>query len=328
MLTLRPFRNTDSRIVSELWQRKSQELPGFFTPMSVEMFERHILDNVLFDREGFLLLFEGDLPVGFIHASFPPNEDWDDRRFDVGIIYPPVVPAFPQLQEALDLLVTGAERYLLSRGAAIWFVGGTANASPFYNGLYGPCSAEGVLQRDKAVVELFCRRGYKKGLSSRLYRILLDHYLNPVEPRVREIKRKFKFQRMPHWTPVSWWDANCGRQFNVMEWNVFDPQTGAATGRPIAGAVIYRMLTDINDNDLNAIPFALSFIGVDNAYLRRGIGTALFSRLGDDLLSEIILPIEIHSLVSEDNERLSHFLLSQGFKEVSENRLLSFLKRV
>ncbi|MBQ1454982.1 MAG: hypothetical protein IIZ25_03940 [Thermoguttaceae bacterium] len=292
------------------------------------MFEQHILDNVLFDREGFLLLFEDDLPVGFIHASFPPNEDWDDRRFDIGILYPPVVPVFPRLQEALDLLVTAAERYLLSRGAARWFVGGMANASPFYNGLYGPCSAEGVLQRDKAVVELFRRRGYKECLSSGLYRIWLDHYLSPVKPRIREVQRKFLFQRMSHWTPVNWWDANCGRKFNVIEWNVFDRQTGAVAGRPIAGAVIHRMSTDINDSDLNAVPLTLSFIGVDNSYLRQGIGTFLFMRLSDDCLAREVLPIEIHSLVSEDNQRLSNFLLKQGFKEVSENRLLSFLKEV
>lgn len=327
-LVMRPFRNTDRRIISELWQRKSREFPAFFTPMSVERFERHILENALFDREGFLLLFDDDRPVGFIHASFAPNDTGDDRSFRTGVLYPPVVPLIPQLREALDTLVLGAEKYLISRGACRWFAGGLANVSPFYNGLYGPCCAEGVLLQDTPVIELFRRHGYFEFCPSRLYRIRLDHYLTPLTDRIREIRRRFAIRKMSCWTPVNWWDANCGRNFESIEWNVFDQQVNPM-GQPIAGAVIHKMLPVADDDeDPNVVSVILSYIGVHSRYLRQGIGTSLFSRVCDDCLGDVILPIEMHAIVSGNDERLSNFLKSQGFEEVEENRLLSFRKDV
>ena len=80
-LQIRPFRNTDSPRIAEVWCAQPAQR-GLAQPMSAMLFEEHVVAKPYFDRNGLLVAREGDHVVGFVHAAFGPAEDHQQLASD------------------------------------------------------------------------------------------------------------------------------------------------------------------------------------------------------------------------------------------------------
>lgn len=330
MLTLRPYCNADSHLILDLWSEKVEENPDFFAPLTMDVLESQVLGNILFDPTGFLLAFDGAETVGFLHASYAPNQRGSDINPTTGILFAPVIRnRHSRRDEIARGLIFAGERYLLSRGVSQWSVGGYASASPFWTGLYGRCNPEGINESEKNLLEIFPQLGYQPFDRSRLFRFDSTEFEPSSGAHYAEIKRQYIVRRMPAWIAPTWWDANIFRNFLTTEWNVF-PRTDRLTYPPaIAGALIHRMIVptrSIVDDGSETVHLLLSYIGVAEQVLRQGIGSYLFSSIVNELLAGEVLPLVIDTLVPERDERLAAFFIRQGYQEFGSVR--SFYKRV
>lgn len=328
MLTLRPFCNADCHQILRLWEKKSREFPDFFVPMAMETLESQILGNVLFDPAGLILAFEGTDAVGFLHASFSPDPNGDGPSTTSGILFSPILdPAAPNRAEVAAELIAAGEQYLLSREARRWYVGGYANASPFYTGLYGRCNPEGILASDELIIATLNNTGYRPLGRSRLFRLNLSDYRPTINQKMHEAHRRCTVRKMPNPTAPNWWEANIYRNFLSSEWNVFLRDDRSPFPEPVAGALFHRMQKSLytpRTEDDDIVHLILSYIGVAENELRNGIASLLFSVVVGDILSEEFLPVAVDTIVPEEDERLAAFLQKQGFAETEQVR--SFFK--
>lgn len=329
MLTLRPFCNADAHFILHLWADKVRNAPEFYTPMSMDTLESQILGNTLFDPRGLIIAFSNHNAVGFIQASFCPDPSGAGPRRGVGILYSPIIhSACPDAQETAKALILAGEQYLSHCGADRWYVGGCANASPFYTGLYGRVNPEGIYEKEDLILDTFLKLGYHPFGRSYRYQLDLANYRSPVSPRVHEAYRHYIVRKMPNWSAPNWWEANIYRNFRSIEWNVFSRTDNTVFPEPVAGALFHRMAQSLyvrsQDGDDDKIHLFLAYIGVVENHLRMGIGSMMFSCLVNEILSDEFLPVVVYTMVPEEDHRLASFLNHQNFQMIDAVR--SFYK--
>ena len=131
-------------------------------PVSPDLLEQLIFAKLYFDYAGLILAFQDDLPVGFAHAAFGPNEQQNAISFDLGVTSIVVVrPDCAEAEVAAGLLEQ-CEQYLRGRGAKVLYGGGIQPLNPFYLGLYGGSELPGVLDSDLVARHLFQSHGYQE----------------------------------------------------------------------------------------------------------------------------------------------------------------------
>ena len=319
MLSVRPFTNKDSGFIVEIWMEKSREYPDFFAPMSLDLLEGQVLGNPLFDAKGFLFVFDGDRPVGFIHAAFSPNPQGDDLSYETGILFSPIIrPGRGDREEIAETLILAGENYFRSHGTSRWYAGGYANGSPFYMGLYGRCNPEGIFVKDQFILETFYKLGYRLFAESRRFRLDLANFQSIISPKIYKASLKYIVRRIPCWKAPNWWTANIYRNFQTIEWNVFDRDNHTLFPELVAGALFHKMQKPIYSRffpDHNATHFILDYIGVVEGALRQGIASFLLTTIFNELKADSVLSIVIDSILEAQDERLANFLLSLGFEE-------------
>ncbi|MEX0586968.1 MAG: hypothetical protein WD176_10000, partial [Pirellulales bacterium] len=165
MIDYRPFRNTDSPLLVELWRRAAASRP-LVQPLSLALFEQLVLAKPYFDRRGLIVATEAGQPIGFAHAGFGPAADGSGSTTDTGsatqrgstclVVVPP-----PAAEEAISAeLLARCEAYLRGRGAMVLYGGSPDPFASFYLGLYGGSEAGGVPESDAAAQHLFRSASY------------------------------------------------------------------------------------------------------------------------------------------------------------------------
>jgi hypothetical protein len=79
---LRPFRNSDPPHLAEIWRSQPPQR-GLLQPVTPPLLEMGVFSKMAFDRQGLIVAERDGKPIGFVHASFGPDEA--GRRLDTSL---------------------------------------------------------------------------------------------------------------------------------------------------------------------------------------------------------------------------------------------------
>jgi hypothetical protein len=328
MLEVRHFQN---KLVGDwlaVWRKEAARFPDFLAPISQNVLETQILGNVLFDPEGLLIAYQDKTPVGVIHAAFGPNADHSDLSREIGILYAPIIRGDIAVDrtETATALISAAEAYFRGWQTRYYFVGGYAEASPFYTGLYGRTNPNGIDCSDTETLEVLRRMGYDPFRDSQIYRLVCAPFRPAITPKIQRVDNGVLVSRFTRSTEPTWWKSNIYRNFESEEWNLFPRK--AINGDPIGG-VVFRSMTMgsplCGPFERPESRFILDYIGVVGSKLRRGIASFLLTVALADL-SRYRPSFIVDTIVPNENIALACFLEANRFEKVAA--VTSFCKFV
>src|SRR3972149_8161579 len=206
MLTYRTFLNTDPPILTSLWRSRAGQ-PGALQPISPALLEQLVLAKPYFDYAGLILAFQNDLPVGFAHGGFGPNEQFTALSFDLGVISIVVVRPDCNEAEVAAGLLAQCEQYLRNHGAKVLYGGRVQPLNPFYLGLYGGSEFPGVLDSDSIAQNLFTSHGYHEIERTRIMQIELSGFESVIDRRQMQIRRQMVVEELFDAPARNWWEA-------------------------------------------------------------------------------------------------------------------------
>ncbi len=206
MIVYRSFRNTDPPGLAEVWRLSAPER-GFMQPMSVEVFERHVLSKPYFDRHGLIVAERDGRVMGFAHAGFGASEDLSTLSTQFGVVC--LIMVRPEAQRAGvgSELLARAEAYLRQAGSQVIYAGAVHPLDPFYLGLYGGSELPGVLDSLQAAHPFLIKRGYDE--VDRV--VVLERDLAEFRPLVdrnqMQIRRRTNVDAQFDPSSSTWWEA-------------------------------------------------------------------------------------------------------------------------
>lgn len=324
LLTIRPFRNSDSPAVLKIWAGRARLSPEHFRPLSMALLEQHVLGRPYFDRRGLLLAFDDGNPVGFAHAAFGPNRDHTDIDRSTGVVCMLMtLPEYENRCVAGNELLKASEKYLAEHGAKLVYGGAVRPAAPFYMGLYGGSEPIGVFESDTLAVELFRGAGYEAIHKTLLFRASLDNYVIPITAKTVPWRRKLTLSRTDLPKPEHWWEACMMCNFTWLKIQGRLPHDP----KPV-GSVVIRITDSIEMPDfrsLRAFPsdaptpsYPRSLVaGLMNIEIRedcrnKGLATYLMGEMIREAQKEFVSTFEAQA--DEDNAPLVALLKSLRWK--------------
>ncbi len=230
-IVYRTFRNSDPPHLVDIWRSQPPER-ALAQPMSIDVFDQLILAKQYFDPKGLIVACDGDLPVGFAHAAFGPNDDGSAIATEMGVTHLVMTRAHYQRRGIGRELLTRAEAYLRDRGAGVLYAGGIGHLNGFYLGMYGGSELPGVLDSSHAAQVLFRSAGYRE-----IDRTVVMHretatFRPPVDRRLMQWRRNATLRLVNDPPPRSWWEASTTVDFVHIrfELDLKQPAISAAAG--------------------------------------------------------------------------------------------------
>ena len=206
MSSFRPFQNSDPPWLAEIW--KSQPpMRGLMQPVTPALLELCVFSKPYFDHNGLIVAIDENKPVGFVHASFGPNEAQSELSTDLGTTQ--MLMVRPELR-GTDLpreLLVQSENYLRDRGAKVLYAGGIRPLDGFYLGLYGGSELPGVLASDRVLTEAALQLGYQEMTRVVILHRDLVRFRPPITREQRALRRDTSFQLEYLPTTTTWWEA-------------------------------------------------------------------------------------------------------------------------
>lgn len=206
MYRLRPFRNEDPPHLAEIWRSQPPER-GMLQPVSAPLLEHAVFSKMHFDRSGLIVATQDDVPIGFVHAGFGPNDQGTAIDTTFGTTHMLMLRAGHEDPKLVDELLAASEEYLRSRGATVTYVGGIKPLNSFYLGLYGGSEIPGVLQSNQLLHESCCRRGYSEAARVSILQCDLVRFRPPVSHKVRQLRRSTRVLESHDPIATNWWEA-------------------------------------------------------------------------------------------------------------------------
>ena len=235
-ITLRPFRNTDSPRIAEVWCAQPPQR-GLAQPMSSALFEEHVVAKPYFDRNGLIVACNDTHTLGFVHAAFGPADDHRQLSTDPGVILMLQVRPHENEHEVAAALIERAEEYLLQQGSTRLLAGGAPPLDPFYTGLYGGAELPGILASDERATTFFSAAGYQPARTIELYQRTLSGYRSPMDRQFLMLRRSTTITTNHCPKPRDWWDAwtkaTCERTLHAL----IDNATGAQLASVITWSI-------------------------------------------------------------------------------------------
>lgn len=206
MIQYREFLNCDSPAVVEIWRRQPS-LRGLAQPMTTALFDQHVLSKPYFDRQGLILAWDEDRPVGLIHAGFGPDETGAGLSHERGVICMLMAAPHERQSEISAELVQRGESYLRQQGAAEVLGGAVDPLNPFYWGLYGGTELPGALATDSLAQESFAAAGFGEFQKVLILQRGLSGFRPPVGRKQILARRNYVVEPQFDPAPESWWEA-------------------------------------------------------------------------------------------------------------------------
>jgi len=293
MLEIRPFRNFDPPLITELWRSRLPQ-HGLCPQVCCSLFEQLVFAKLYFDYAGLLLAFEDGRPVGFAHAGFGPNEAENDISTVLGTTC--LLLVRPDCDEArvADALLERCEQYLTGRGAKVLYGGGIHPLNPFYLGLYGGSELPGVLESDTVANEAFRERGYKEIDQVAVLRRDLTGFHPPVDRRQMQIRRQMMVEEIPYAEARSWWEACTLGEFHLMRFEL----SARGGENPIARAT-FRSLEAAGTAGVSRAVGLLD-LSVDEPLRRRGIAVFLVAEAFRQFIHQGITEVEAQCMAHNE----------------------------
>lgn len=295
MLTTRAFNNLDPPALLEIWRRKAISDPLHYRQLSMDFLQEHVLGLPYFDYEGLRLALENELPVGFAHAAFGPNDSGTNIDTGMGVIcLVMVVPDHPHPEKVIAALIADCEQYLKERGAKRIFGGASRPCAPFYMGLYGGSEPLGVFESDRSLFRAFSESNYKVLQKTIRFRLDLPGYQMPLTPAFAKWRRKLYIEYNTNPVAPHWWQACMMCRFQWVD--AFASESPG--GEPIAKAS-FRIM-NFGNEFFASRHASLMDIEVHEDYLRQGIATYLFGEAIKYLMNEEYVSI-LEAQAAEDD---------------------------
>ncbi|GAB6166964.1 hypothetical protein JCM19992_29640 [Thermostilla marina] len=307
-LTLRTFRNTDPPHLTRIWRESTREMADVACGTSPAMLERLVFGHLFFDPAGLIVAVRDDLPVGFAHAGFPPDESGKDVGGGAGVVCMIRIMPDEPIGETAVALLNACERYLAERGAEEVEGGLVTPHHPFYAGLYGGCVMPGIAETDRVARQAFEAAGYTVERTVDMYRCELESYVRPIDPRLVGLRATVELKVESEPAPKSRFEAACEAQFRRMRFRLYD----AGTKKPVAGLMIHEIECD----HCGELRTGILDMRVVPAKRNRGYGTLLLTEVLTQLRERFERegsPSCVDAVVDRRNEYVGRMLTRVGF---------------
>ncbi len=279
-------------------------------PISPHLLEQLVLAKPYFDDAGLILAFQNELPVGFAHAAFGPNEQLDALSFDLGVTLIVIVrPDCAEAEVAAGLLAR-CEQYLRQRGAKVLYGGGIQPLNPFYLGLYGGSELSGVLNTDTLTGQLFQTHGYHEIERIEIVEIELSGFEPVIDRRQMQIRRQMVVEEMFDAPTRNWWEACTLGEFELTRFEMV-PRGGG----PAVASATFRSMEPSGGSGAGRRAGLIDFF-VDPAYRRRGYAIFLISEIFRQFLRQGIMTVQAQCM--ESNVSAVNMYQKLGFKPIGQ----------
>ncbi len=210
MIRYRPFLNTDSTFLVEIWQ-KQPRFRGQISKITRQLLDREVFAKQYFDRYGLILAIDEaesePIPLGFVHAAFAPNTQQDDLDHSRGIISQlQVVPGEHAMEVGLKLLDAGIE-YLRQNDAQTIHAGSHYPDAPFYLGMYGGARIPGVMQKDQFFRDCLAARDFELEEQIEVLDRDLSDFRATIDREQMTLRRQYQIKAVSDPMEQNWWES-------------------------------------------------------------------------------------------------------------------------
>ncbi len=262
--------------------------------MSTAMLEQSILSKQYFDRDGLLLAFDGDEPVGFVHAGFGANDAFTSLATDRGVICMLMVVPRPDRAVIAQELIARAETFLGDRGATDVYAGEIDRLNPFYLGVYGGSAPTGILVRDHFQFESFQSAGFVEQRRFQLLHRSLVGFRPLVDRKQMQLRRAYHIESKLDPPTDNWWQAcTIGHALRVR----FELRH-RASDETVGQATFWDMEPLAHNWGVHAM--GLTELQIQETSRRQGLATFLLGEALRQLQSNGITMMEIQVDTSDD----------------------------
>lgn len=206
MLRFRPFRNTDPPQLAEIWRSQPPQR-GILQPVTAPLLEHAVFSKLHFDRKGLIVATRDDVPVGFVHAGFGPDDAGTALDTSMGTTLMLMIRSGQEDPNLADDLLAASEDYLRGQGATVIYAGGIKPLNSFYLGLYGGSEIPGVLKSNTLLCEACARRGYSESAQVSILQCDLVRFRPSVSRKIRQLRRPTMMHETFDPAAENWWEA-------------------------------------------------------------------------------------------------------------------------
>ncbi len=309
MYHFRPFRNTDPPRLAEIWRDQPAQR-GVAQPVTAGILEQFVYSKPYFDPAGLIVALDDNVPVGFAHAGFGPNDDYSGIATDVGTTYQLVLRSDHRSAQLAGELLGQAETYLRERGAKVIYAGGIRPLNAFYLGLYGGSELPGILVGDQMFNEACRERGYRE--IDRVVVMLLElaRFRPPIARNLRQLRREIICQETQTPPTRTWWEACTTGAFERIRFSLKRP------GSADALADVWFWDVEPLSTAWGAPAAGMFDLDVPAEQRRKGLATFLLGEAFERLRTRGILLVEAQTM--QDNTPALKLYEKLGFKKVDE----------
>ncbi len=175
--------------------------------MSAPLLEHAVFSKMHFDRRGLIVATRDEVPVGFVHAGFGPDDAGAAIDTSLGTTLMMMLREGEEDNSLADDLLAASEEYLRAEGATVIYAGGIKPLNSFYLGLYGGSEIPGVLQANTLLREACTRRGYSESAQVSILQCDLVRFRPSVTRKVRQLRRPTTFLETYDPAAANWWEA-------------------------------------------------------------------------------------------------------------------------
>jgi ribosomal protein S18 acetylase RimI-like enzyme len=299
--------NSDPPFLTAIW-RGCAGRRGLAQPITTPMLEQLVLAKPYFDRDGLIMAFDNNRPIGFVHAGFGPNDDETGLSTELGVVVMLLVVAHAEEAAIAARLVAMAEDYLRSRGSKVIYGGGVRPLVPFYWGLYGGSELPGVLDSDLQMQAVFRAAGYRDIARTVILHRELAGFRPSIDRQQMQIRRSTELETIFDPPPRTWWQActmgQCDRTLFRLR-----PHAG---GEPLAEMTCWNI-------EPFAAPWGIRASGLIDLVVcetlrRRGIATYVVGEALRQLQEQSFVLVEAQTM--ETNVSAIALYHKFGFKQV------------
>lgn len=265
-----------------------------------------------FQSKGLILAFDGERPVGFIHAGFAANPDGDDLDLTCGVICQLRIVPGPHEDEVMDGLMKEAFSYLRAEGAREVYFGSRFPDSPFFLGLYGGSRIQGIPEGDELALRACQRFGFEDVETVEVYRRNLVGFRTVVDRRQMQVRRAFQIRADADPSLKSWSEAcTMGRNMR-MRFSLIDRKDES-----VRGSVSFWDMEPLATS-WGVVAMGMYNLKVDDEARRAGLATFLVGESLRHLASQSIGIVEAQS--QTQNMATCRLLEKLGFEKFSVGR--------
>lgn len=309
MIHYRTFRNTDPPHLVEIWRSQPPQR-GLAQPMSLALFEQHVLSKPYFDAEGLIVALDDDKPVGFAHAAFGATDDEQGVLYTFGCTALMMVRANYQRQGIGAELLARCEGYLRGQGATVLYAGEISPLNAFYLGLYGGSELPGVLDSTPQAQQLFRSHGYREIDRSTVMHLDLRRFRAAIDRQQLQIRRSTVVEVQDDPRPRSWWQACLYAPLERTNYTLRD----RSDNLPVARATLWAMTPLAMNWGMQAA--GLVDIEVEVAHQRQGLATFLLGEMFKRLMAQGVALVEVQTMLR--NAPAIALYKKLGFEEVDQ----------